>query len=99
MSHCSSAEAGIDSLPGTRHFAVCHLQGRGKSGLDQQQLEAFDAAVAVLEEDGGLKVQAAGHVVMRCLEGRQRYEELSQDVSLAMCRHVRLFPVMCHNQH
>ena len=31
-------------------------QGRGKSGLDAQQLEDFDAAVAVLEESGGLKV-------------------------------------------
>ena len=32
-------------------------QGRGKSGIDAQQLEDFDAAVAVLEESGGLKVR------------------------------------------
>ena len=32
-------------------------QGRGKSGLDEQQLQAFDAAVAVLEESGGLRVK------------------------------------------
>jgi hypothetical protein len=32
-------------------------QGRGKSGLDEQQLQAFDAAVALLEESGGLKVR------------------------------------------
>ena len=32
-------------------------QGRGKSGLDEQQLEAFNAAVAILEESGGLKVR------------------------------------------
>lgn len=31
-------------------------QGRGKGGLSEQQLEAFDAAVALLEENGGLKV-------------------------------------------
>ena len=56
-------EAGLNSLPGTRLHVGVRMQGRGKSGLDQQQLEAFDAAVAVLEEDGGLKVQAAGHDV------------------------------------
>ena len=63
VSLTTALEAGMNNLPGTRVYVGVRMQGRGKSGLDQQQLEAFDAAVAVLEENGGLKVQAAGNNV------------------------------------
>ena len=37
--------------------AISGAKGRGKSGLTSQQLDAFDAAVAALEEDGGISVR------------------------------------------
>ena len=71
----------MNRAPGTRLYVGLHMQGRGKSGLDQQQLDAFDAAVAVLEEDGGLKVQAAGHDVTRCADWHQQSEGSSRHTS------------------
>lgn len=36
--------------------AISGAKGRGKSGLTTEQLDAFDAAVTALEEDGGVQV-------------------------------------------
>lgn len=36
--------------------AISGAKGRGKSGLTPEQLNAFDAAVIALEEDGGVPV-------------------------------------------
>ena len=41
--------------------AIKGVKGRGKSGLPEEQQEAFNAAVEVLEADGGLPVGEAGH--------------------------------------
>ena len=36
--------------------AISSAKGRGKSGLTLEQLDAFDAAVTALEQDGGVQV-------------------------------------------
>ena len=40
--------------------ALSGVQGRGPKGLDPQQLADFEAAVEVLEADGGLRVCSSG---------------------------------------
>lgn len=48
--------------------AIAGVQGRGKAGMSAEQQEAFEAAVAVLEADGGVPAPAASPL----LDGRWR---------------------------
>lgn len=45
----------VEKAEATILEAIRGVKGRGKGGLSEEQLAAFEAAVAVLEADGGVQ--------------------------------------------